>query len=60
MSIEELKQKILEVIAESTESDLELTEESQDPGVCTSKCKDNRGLVLIGDTQNDVTGFYCF
>ena len=28
MSIEELKQKILEVIAESTETDLELTEET--------------------------------
>lgn len=28
MSIEELKQKILEVIAESTESDLELTEDT--------------------------------
>ena len=27
MSIEELKQKILEVIAESTETDLELTED---------------------------------
>ena len=29
MSIEELKQKILEVIAESTETDLELTEDTE-------------------------------
>ena len=64
MSIEELKQKILEVIAESTESDLELTEDrlaSVEAYVLLSDLEEEFGVRIPASALRNVrtTGDLC-